>query len=61
MAGQDGGGMDALSHMRRLSVSCIFMKEAGLGGAEIAILYPLAADDEKKRDFQYPFLLSGVF
>ena len=23
-AGQDGGGMDALSHMRRLSVSCIY-------------------------------------
>ena len=38
-----------------------FMKEAGLGGAEIAILYPLAADDEKKRIFNIPFYSPEFF
>ena len=38
-----------------------FMKEAGLGGAEIAILYPLAADDEKKGIFNIPFYSPEFF
>ena len=38
-----------------------FMKEAGLGGAEIAILYPLAADDEKKGIYNIPFYSPEFF